>query len=50
MDYSDILNSISSKLSSILNELGSLSVIEHFEALIFYVFCVFLILFAIRGE
>lgn len=50
MDYTDVLNAISSKLSTIINSLGILDELKSFENLIFMVLCVFLILFAIRGE
>lgn len=50
MDYTDVLNTISAKLSTIISDLGVLDQLKQFENLIFLVLCVFLILFAIRGE
>lgn len=50
MDYTDILNSISAKLSSIITLLGGIDSLKDLNTVILSVLCIFLILFAIRGE
>lgn len=53
MDYTDILNTISAKLSTIISLLDPLDVIpdlQQISSLILSVLCILVILFAIRGE
>lgn len=50
MDYTEILNSINSKLGSILTQLSGVDQIKDLQTVILSVLCILLILFAIRGE
>lgn len=50
MDYTDLLTTISSKLSTIISLLGEMDSIKDLQTVILSVLCIFLILFAIRGE
>lgn len=50
MDYTDILNSINSKLGSILTQLSIVDQIKDLQTVILSVLCILVILFAIRGE
>lgn len=50
MDYTDVLNSISSKLGSILTQLSGVDQIKDLQTVILSVLCILVILFAIRGE
>ena len=50
MDYTDILNSINSKLATIIEWLSDYESPNGVLSLIMAILCVFLVLYAIKGE